>query len=333
MLVATPTTSGVATSGKHGTEADAFFVWSDMAKGRLLNQNVCISGRMDALRDDTTRLFATWTIPWLDKNGVFHATPQIVRAHIFPLKDDMTAAHVASMLGDMERVGLIVRFESGGRMWQAWPGFAHNQPNLRGERERTEYPAPPTTPDVARENPAVDGQLPDVRGEKPAELNSTKHNSTEGTAAARGGKPPNLDEAAKAAGIDRQPSIRSKKAKAAAKKSNDEKYDISDLQGYPSLQIYWDVFPGILLPRELAQRIVDSVGEPTRWEETCKEWAKGNPVTGKTWNPLSVDKMLVLYAAKCAQGRAKQNGKAPSPSQRSQLAEIEARAGAVLGAA
>jgi hypothetical protein len=50
------------------------------------------------------------------------------------------------------------RFESGGRRWQVWPGFAHNQPNLRGERERTDYPPPPT----ARENPATAGQLPDV---------------------------------------------------------------------------------------------------------------------------------------------------------------------------
>ncbi len=141
------------------------------------------------------------------------------------------------------------------------------------------------------------------------------------------------DAAARGAGIDRQPSIRSKKAKAAAKTRELDKYNTDDLQGYPSLQIYWDVFRGVLLPRELAQKIVDSVGEPTRWEETCEEWAKGNPTTGKTWNPLSIDKMLDLYRAKCAQGRAKQNGKAPSPSQRAQLAEIEARAGAVLGAA
>lgn len=126
---------------------------------------------------------------------------------------------------------------------------------------------------------------------------------------------PNLDEVAKAAGIDRQPSIRSKKAKAAAKTRELDKYNTSDLQGYPSLQIYWDVFRGVLLPRELAQKIVDSVGEPTRWEETCEEWAKGNPTTGKTWNPLSVDKMLDLYRAKCAQARANgPNGGAPAVS-------------------
>lgn len=137
-----------------------------MAKGRMLNRDVSISAKFDALKDDTARLFATWTIPWLDKNGVFHATPQIVRAHVTPLRDDLTAAKVASILDDMERSGLMWRFESGGRRWQVWPGFAHNQPNLRGERERTDYPPPPT----ARENPATAGQLPDVDGQKTSEV-------------------------------------------------------------------------------------------------------------------------------------------------------------------
>lgn len=139
-------------------------------KGRMLNREVCISAKLDALKDDTTRLFATWTIPHLDKRGVFHATPQIARAHVFPLKDGLTVKHVAEMLDDMERVGIIRRFESGGRVWQVWPGFAHNQPNLRGERERTDYPDPMALSDVARENPATAGQLPDVRGEKLAEV-------------------------------------------------------------------------------------------------------------------------------------------------------------------
>lgn len=145
-------------------------------RGRMLNREVCISAKLDALKDDTTRLFATWTIPHLDKRGVFHATPHIVRAHVFPLKDDLSVKHVGAMLDDMERVGLIQRFEVDGRAWQVWPGFARNQPNLRGERERTDYPPPPVMPDVARENPATAGQLPDVRGENPAEPNRTEQN-------------------------------------------------------------------------------------------------------------------------------------------------------------
>lgn len=137
-----------------------------MAKGRMLNRDVSISAKFDALKDDTARMFATWTIPWLDKNGVFHAAPQIVRAHVTPLRDDLTAAKVSAILDDMERVGLMRRFESAGRRWQVWPGFAHNQPNLRGERERTDYPPPPT----ARENPATASQLPDINGQKTIEV-------------------------------------------------------------------------------------------------------------------------------------------------------------------
>lgn len=137
-----------------------------MAKGRMLNRDVSISAKFDALKDDTARMFATWTIPWLDKHGVFHATPQIVRAHVTPLRDDLSAARVSAILDDMERVGLMWRFESGGRRWQVWPGFAHNQPNLRGERERTDYPPPPT----ARENPSTAGQVSDVSGQNAPEV-------------------------------------------------------------------------------------------------------------------------------------------------------------------
>ncbi len=285
-----------------------------MAKGRLLNQNVCISGRMDALRDDTTRLFATWTIPWLDKNGVFHATPQIVRAHIFPLKDDMTAAHVAAMLGDMERAGLIVRFESGGRMWQAWPGFAHNQPNLRGERERTEYPAPPSTLTVARENPAVDGQLPDVRGEKPAELNLTKHNLTE-----RGGAPPAADadeeapdpgpipfsdpppdpftKAARDAGIGSQPSPRSKAAKQIAA----AKFDLGTLEDAPAIKVHRDVCGYTPMTGQVANRIISEVDgtAETAWRTELRFWM------GKGYRPDNYDGQLRYHATEAKRAQAR----------------------------
>lgn len=126
--------------------------------------------------------------------------------------------------------------------------------------------------------------------------------------------PDPFTKAARDAGLGNTTSYRSRKAKDEAKKREDAKYDIGDLEDYPSIVIYLAVFQGILLPRDLAQKIVDAVGEPTPWEETCKEWAKGNPTTGKTWNPLSIDKMLILYQAKCAQGRAKQNGHKVGPA-------------------
>ena len=125
------------------------------------------------------------------------------------------------------------------------------------------------------------------------------------------------DEAARKAGIANSRSIRSKKAKAAAKKREADKYDLEGYADNASVKTYLAIFEGVQLPRELAGLIAAGTVMDTdgAWAETCKEWAKGNPTTGKTWNPLSIDKMLTLYRAKRAQARANgPNGGAPAVS-------------------
>lgn len=122
-----------------------------MAKGRMLNREVGMSMKFQELQSDTVRLFATWTIAHLDKNGVFYGDPQSVRSAVFPMREDITNADVYAILADMERVGLIVRFQSGGRTWQAWPGFTHNQTYLRKDLENTSFPHPPNTSEAPAE--------------------------------------------------------------------------------------------------------------------------------------------------------------------------------------
>lgn len=142
-----------------------------MAKGRMLNRETSLSLKLNALVNDTTRLLATWTIPHLDKNGVFHADPQVVRSLVFPLRQDLNTHEVAAMLDDIERVGLIRRFTASGRTWQVWPGFEHNQPYLRRDKERTDFPTPPTNgPTDSDKIPTVSRQIPTADGEKQAQL-------------------------------------------------------------------------------------------------------------------------------------------------------------------
>ena len=142
-----------------------------MAKGRMLNRETSLSIKLNALVNDTTRLLATWTIPHLDKNGVFHADPQVVRSLVFPLRQDLSTQEVAAMLDDIERVGLIRRFCAVGRTWQVWPGFEHNQPYLRRDKERTDFPTPPTNgPTDSDKIPTVSRQIPTAGGEKQAQL-------------------------------------------------------------------------------------------------------------------------------------------------------------------
>lgn len=136
-----------------------------MAKGRMLNREIGMSMKFQELQSDTSRLFATWTIPHLDKNGVFYGDPQSARSAVFPMREDISNAHVESFMRDMERVGLIVRFKAAGRVWQVWPGFAHNQTYLRKDLERTSFPPPPkdsVDPDSDLRNNSVDvtGNIP-----------------------------------------------------------------------------------------------------------------------------------------------------------------------------
>ncbi len=117
-----------------------------MARGRFLNRSICLSLKFDVLPDDTCRLMATWLISQLDHRGVFYGDAAAVKSLIFPLKQEITTNQVKLYLNEMEYAGLIRLFESGGRWWQWWPGFTHNQPRLKAYRERSEFPAPPIDP-------------------------------------------------------------------------------------------------------------------------------------------------------------------------------------------
>lgn len=54
----------------------------------------------------------------------------------------MSGVSVCVCLDAMEAGGLIVRFEALGRRWMFWPGFGENQPYLRSEKEKTDFPPP-----------------------------------------------------------------------------------------------------------------------------------------------------------------------------------------------
>ncbi len=178
-----------------------------MAVGRLLNKKVSLSIAMHALPDDTARLLATWMIPQLDKNGVFYADPAVVKSLVFPMRPEVSIDAVSRILDAMEAACLIVRFEALGRRWLSWPGFAENQPGLRQDRERSEFPEPPklsertisgTLPTFARENPAIAGSArensrenPAIAREKPAEEKGIEEESEEEEkGSAREARPP-----------------------------------------------------------------------------------------------------------------------------------------------
>jgi hypothetical protein len=141
----------------------------------MLSKSVSLSMKMQALPDDTCRLLATWTIPHLDKRGVFYGDPVVVKSLVLPMRSDVTVQQVQTCIEAMVSAGLILLFDAGGRRWQAWPGFKSHQVGLRDDRESTDFPAPPqgdasTAPDEAVQDA---GNLPEEcrkpSGEKPVE--------------------------------------------------------------------------------------------------------------------------------------------------------------------
>jgi len=106
----------------------------------------------------------------------------------------ITIEQVESYLVAMENVGLIVRYEAAGDMWQYWPEFRQNQPGLRADRETPEYPPPPNGQPAPI--PPDDGSVPDDcrqdTGEWPAEENLSEVNSSERNTNGADAPPTNL---------------------------------------------------------------------------------------------------------------------------------------------
>lgn len=296
-----------------------------MAKGRMLNRNVSLSMKFGALVNDTTRLLATWTIPHLDKRGVFHGDPQIVRSLIFPLRQDLNTHEVAAMLDDIERVGLIRRFCAAGRMWQVWPGFADNQKGLHAEREGTDFPPPPDdfgrSPETSGKTPATAGLTPATAGQSGPEVQvqvqrerEVQQESADAPAATTEpgpipfSDPDPFTAAARRAGIGSQPSPRS----AAAKKSAAAQFDIGVLEDAPAIKTHRDVCGYVPMTPEQARMICGAVNgvADAAWRDNLTYWmAQG-------YRPDNFDGQVQRLAteSKRTQARAKQPA-APKPGQ------------------
>ena len=252
-----------------------------MARGRMLNKVIGVSVKFATLQDDTARLLATWTIAHLDKRGVFYGDPDTVKGYVAPMLAHLTHARVAAILDDMERVGLIERFNAGGRIWQVWPGFDHNQPYLRGEREASDFPDPAGfSRATAGLNPSIDGLNRATAGFTPAEDNGIQEKGIqdkgmEGADAPPVGpipfsEPDEMTRAARAAGIGSQPSPRS----AAAKKRAAAQFDIGALEDAPAIKVHRDVCGYVPMTPDQAREIVAGVNgdAETGWRDNLTFW-------------------------------------------------------------
>ena len=129
-----------------------------MADGRILSKRISRSSKIANLSSDTSRMFYSWLIPYLDVEGRLEADPKLLKADIAPLLDHITSKVIQNILIELHRTGLIILYTANNKQYLQLVKFDENQKNLRKDRE---------TPSTIPEAPA---ELPHTSGEAPAEL-------------------------------------------------------------------------------------------------------------------------------------------------------------------
>lgn len=90
---------------------------------------------------------ARWTFAGLwtfaDDEGRCRDDPRLVKAHVYPLDDDITADDVAAHLDALVRVDCVRRYKAGGKRYLYHPGWAHQKIS---HPSQSKIPAPPEGP-------------------------------------------------------------------------------------------------------------------------------------------------------------------------------------------
>lgn len=129
-----------------------------MAKGRMLQKRISNSRKMANLSSDTTRLLYTWMLSHLDINGCFYADPVMVNNIVMtrllkPIKV------IEACLDELEREGLIIRYESDGERYLSYPDFEEKQPSLQPTKEGKPDIPPPTLEQLQSNSRVTPDQL------------------------------------------------------------------------------------------------------------------------------------------------------------------------------
>ena len=106
-----------------------------MADGRILSKRISRSSKVAALSSDTSRMFYSWLIPYLDVEGRLEADTKLLKADIAPLLDHITAETIQNILNELNSIGLIQLYEIDNIQYLQLVKFDELQKNLRKDRE------------------------------------------------------------------------------------------------------------------------------------------------------------------------------------------------------
>ena len=143
-----------------------------MAEGRMLKRNISHSRRLAELKTDSARMLWTWIIPYLDVEGRFYASPDIIKGKVVPRLKTFTEENIEVYLNDMAIVGLIILYKSDDELYLQYRKFDDFQ-QLRKDREGKPLPAPD------KKNTLTPTQLPESACTTPAQSNISEVNIRE----------------------------------------------------------------------------------------------------------------------------------------------------------
>lgn len=136
-----------------------------MPEGRILLKSISQSKKLSMLKTDGARLLYSWLIPHLDINGCYYADPDVINGKILT-RLKKSSKTTEGYLDDLEKNGLIIRYEADGDDFLIVPDFTDKQPKLRPDRE-----AKPSIPPPKKE------QLRMNSGANPDKLQMNSHTS------------------------------------------------------------------------------------------------------------------------------------------------------------
>jgi hypothetical protein len=122
-----------------------------MARGRMVNNRICVDKRINDLNDDTSRLAFTWLVTFADREGRTYGDPALLTSMLFPRRRDVSPEKMAQYIREWEAAidpqtgyGLVVWYEANGDQYIWFPNFEKNQQGLDRRKEpASTIPAPP----------------------------------------------------------------------------------------------------------------------------------------------------------------------------------------------
>ena len=142
----------------------------------MITNQICRDKAVHQLSDDLSRLAFTWLITFSDCEGRVFGDPAIIRATLFPRRDDISIDKMSACITEWASAGLVVWYECDNEQWIYFPKFEKNQPGLRKDRE-PESDIPEYRSDTCR---IIAGRLPEEIPVKRREEKLREENGKEG---------------------------------------------------------------------------------------------------------------------------------------------------------